>query len=354
MIKKWAIFSKVTCVMYTNERQKSGLHHVHLPNRFYNKIFHPNLTPSFLQNYPTQASLALWHHQNTDGPQTVWHPQAEYSMHVGWELYQVASKKTTEWDSGRTWPLSPKPQEKACWWWVHCILRMGGQDVGITNTWIMLHCPLLLKLFNTHVNAEFWNSVKSIKFICKYINKGSYSTMFGRQDSYSKDEVMFYQMERYISSNVVVLGTIVFVYTSAITFQPRAGHQKMGSMYISHLPQLINMHRYQRIPHWLLSSSSARSTTMRKHPIQSSISITRNGTTGRKEHLKLDNRCNGEQGSRQSVHNTSKQGRVLLPTHAVAQRWRSYYFKNVVNSDWSCLPYILRVMQHVRSPWRWV
>jgi hypothetical protein len=38
--------------------------------------------------------------------------------------------------------------------------------------------PLLLKIFDAHINVELCNSVKSIKHITKYVNKGSDQAIF--------------------------------------------------------------------------------------------------------------------------------------------------------------------------------
>ena len=63
---------------------------------------------------------------------------------------------------------------------------------------------MLSKLFHAHINVEYCNSVKSIKYICKYVNKGSDMAVFGLQEVNKNDEVTCYQMARYISSNEAV------------------------------------------------------------------------------------------------------------------------------------------------------
>ena len=45
---------------------------------------------------------------------------------------------------------------------------------------------------------QYCNSVKPIKYVCKYVNKGSDAAMFALQQ---QDEVTQYQQGRYISSN---------------------------------------------------------------------------------------------------------------------------------------------------------
>ena len=48
-----------------------------------------------------------------------------------------------------------------------------GKEIQIDNRWVVPYCPVLSKICNAHFNVEMCNSVKSIKYICKYIHKGS-------------------------------------------------------------------------------------------------------------------------------------------------------------------------------------
>ena len=79
------------------------------------------------------------------------------------------------------------------------------QEIEIDNKWIVPYCPLLSRLFQAHINVEYCNSVKSIKYICKYVNKGSDQAVFGlEKDRIAIDEIQHYQLGRYISSNEAV------------------------------------------------------------------------------------------------------------------------------------------------------
>lgn len=78
-------------------------------------------------------------------------------------------------------------------------IKVGGVDITVDIRWIVPYCPLLCKTFNAHINVEFCNSVKSVKYICKYVNKGTDQAMFvivGKEN----DEVYQNQAGRYISS----------------------------------------------------------------------------------------------------------------------------------------------------------
>jgi hypothetical protein len=66
-------------------------------------------------------------------------------------------------------------------------------------------------MFSAHINVESCQSVQSIKYICKYVNKGSDQAVFGLQKSGTNlDEVETYQMGRYISSNEAVWRILSF------------------------------------------------------------------------------------------------------------------------------------------------
>ena len=78
------------------------------------------------------------------------------------------------------------------------------QTVTIDNRWIVPYSPLLSKTFDAHINVEYCNSVKAIKNICKYVNKGSDMAMVGLRDVEKYDEVNKFQKARYISSNEAI------------------------------------------------------------------------------------------------------------------------------------------------------
>ena len=79
------------------------------------------------------------------------------------------------------------------------------QGIEIDNKWVVPYCPFLCRIFRAHINVEYCSSVKSIKYICKCVNKGSDQAAFGfERDGAATDEVQRYLMGRYISSNEAV------------------------------------------------------------------------------------------------------------------------------------------------------
>nr|XP_033797247.1 uncharacterized protein LOC117359137 [Geotrypetes seraphini] len=83
-------------------------------------------------------------------------------------------------------------------------------EIEIDNRWVVPYSPLLSKMFQAHINVEYRNSVKSIKYVCKYINKGSDMAVFSLNSQSPNDEVMRYQLGRYISSNEAVWRILTF------------------------------------------------------------------------------------------------------------------------------------------------
>jgi hypothetical protein len=85
------------------------------------------------------------------------------------------------------------------------------KDIQIDNRWVVPYTPLLSKMFKAHINVEYCNSVKSVKYICKYVNKGSDMAVFQiENESRPFDEITLYQMGRYISSNEAVWRILSF------------------------------------------------------------------------------------------------------------------------------------------------
>ena len=64
-------------------------------------------------------------------------------------------------------------------------MRIGGSrvDQEIDNRWIVPYNKLLLRSMNCHCNVELCMSIKSIKYVLKYVHKGCDQAMFTLQSS---------------------------------------------------------------------------------------------------------------------------------------------------------------------------
>ncbi|GFU11005.1 uncharacterized protein LOC104236095 [Trichonephila clavipes] len=97
-------------------------------------------------------------------------------------------------------------------------IKMQNHGLKVGNQWGVPYSPLLSKTYKAHVNVEYYNSVKSIKYICKYVSKGSNMTVFGMQQQETNDkntvmhiaEIAQYQAVRYIRSNEAVWRILSF------------------------------------------------------------------------------------------------------------------------------------------------
>ena len=88
-------------------------------------------------------------------------------------------------------------------------IRIRGQtEFTVDNKWVVPYSKFLCKTFNAHINVVVCNSVRAIKYICKYINKGSDQAIFNLQHQGQHvdllNEVQLYQHGRYISSKEAV------------------------------------------------------------------------------------------------------------------------------------------------------
>ncbi|CAG9834798.1 unnamed protein product [Diabrotica balteata] len=88
------------------------------------------------------------------------------------------------------------------------IKNISNTDIDIDNRWVVPYSLLLSKTYNAHINVEFCCSVKSIKYICKYVHKGSDMAVFRVENTNvnappinKNDKITLYQIGRYISSN---------------------------------------------------------------------------------------------------------------------------------------------------------
>ena len=201
---KHCVYGRVRCWMYSVEWQKRGLPHAHILVWLVDKIRPDEIDSIISAEIPDEIVDPKLHavvtkhmihgpcgHFNYNSPCMVdgrcskRYPRDLLAETItgndGYPLYRRRSVA----DSGRS-----------------VVVKVKGQNVDVDNHWVVPYSPILSKAFETHINVEYCNSVKSIKYICKYVNKGSDMAVFGVTNA--NDEISQYQMGRYVSSNEAI------------------------------------------------------------------------------------------------------------------------------------------------------
>lgn len=174
-ITKQHVFGKTRCWMYSVEWQKRGLPHAHILIWLADKITPNEIDDVISAEIPHQvADPTLFEVVTTnmihgpcgafnmrspcmvDGKCSKRYPKALISDTIhGDDGYPLYRRRSTN-DNGRSF-----------------IKIIGNEPLEIDNRWVVPYSPLLSKTFKAHINVEYCNSIKSIKYICKYVNKGS-------------------------------------------------------------------------------------------------------------------------------------------------------------------------------------
>ncbi|XP_058780945.1 uncharacterized protein LOC131655055 [Vicia villosa] len=198
-LTKKGVLGKVLAYMYTIEFQKRGLPHAHI------LIF---LHPS--NKYPGPEDIDKIISAEVPDPET--HPRL-YSLvkaHMVHGPCGLANPKTPCTKDGRCTKFYPKKFQPTT------IVDQEGYPVytrrdnkhtieknGLIfhSGHVVPHNPSLLLKYEAHINMEWCNQSTSIKYLFKYINKGSdrISAIIQGQDKNNVDEIKQYLDCRYIS-----------------------------------------------------------------------------------------------------------------------------------------------------------
>ena len=180
-IVKHQVFGEVRCWMYSIEWQKRGLPHSHLLIWLFSKITPDIIDDIISAEIPDKEVdpelFTIVTKNMIHGPcgalniNCTCMKDGKCSKRFPWTLipetitstdgYPLYRRRAPE-DGGQTFKLKT---------------RNGTLDID--NRWVVPYCPLLSKTFKAHINVEYCHSVKSIKYICKYVNKGSDMAIFG-------------------------------------------------------------------------------------------------------------------------------------------------------------------------------
>ncbi|XP_034044527.1 uncharacterized protein LOC117526576 [Thalassophryne amazonica] len=202
------IFGELHAWLYTIEWQKRGLPHSHTLIWCKNKIQPEDIDSIISAELPDpEEDPELY---NTLQTQMVHGPCGQLNqnspcMEDGKCTKRFPKQLLQETQTGRDgYPLYRRraPEDDG-----HTAkLQVRGQEVEIDKRWIIPYNKLLSKTFNAHINVESCQSIKSIKYVCKCINKGSDVAVFGveQEGRQQRDEISHYQMGHYISSNEAI------------------------------------------------------------------------------------------------------------------------------------------------------
>ncbi|UYV76849.1 hypothetical protein LAZ67_14002190, partial [Cordylochernes scorpioides] len=219
LITKGDVFGKPQCWCYTIEWQKRGLPHAHILLWLKEKI-RPNQIDSIIcaeiPNEEVDASLfrtltknmihgSCGHGYLNPGCMERGRCQKKYPRLLlaetqtdrdGYPLYRRRRPEEVGFSfvkRVRVFTIENGVQ----------VVRMT--NVTIDNRYVVPYSPLLCRLFDAHINLESCASISAMKYICKYIYKGSDQSIFAVTGAQTEsNEVLEYQRGRYISSNEAV------------------------------------------------------------------------------------------------------------------------------------------------------
>ncbi|KAL8621833.1 hypothetical protein ACOMHN_046037 [Nucella lapillus] len=199
------VYGEVQCYMHSIEWQKRGLPHAHILVWMVEKLRSAQVDNCFSAEIPDKAvdpvlyDIVIKHMVHGPcGPHNPASPCMDNDKCKKKYPKQFRAETRTDRD-GYSLYRRRKPADGGQ---TAKILRQG-QELTIDNRWIVPYSSILSKIFNAQINVESCNSVKSIKYVCKYINKGSDQAVFTLEDGL-RNEVAEYLTGRYIFTNEAV------------------------------------------------------------------------------------------------------------------------------------------------------
>ncbi|EPB68548.1 hypothetical protein ANCCEY_12360 [Ancylostoma ceylanicum] len=217
IITKSHIYGETRCWMYSVEWQKRGLLHSHIIVWFKDKI-HPTqivtIISTEIPNPEQDPGLfdiifknMIHLHCGPVNPNSPCMKDGKCTKHYPREFILETQRGNDGYPSFRR----RRPGEGG--FAARVKVRMNNQqtEIEVDKRWVVPYSPLLSKMFEAHINVEYCNSVKSNKYICKYVNKGSDMAVFClRNENGVLDEILQYLMGRYISANEGVWHLLCF------------------------------------------------------------------------------------------------------------------------------------------------
>ncbi|XP_075194167.1 uncharacterized protein LOC142294949 [Anomaloglossus baeobatrachus] len=195
---KNGLFGTVIAMVHVIEFQKRGLPHAHI-----------------LLILDTNSKI----HTEEDIDNIVWAEIPNQQQYP--ELYDIVVSHMVHGPCGVLNPASPCMQNGKCTKKFpkhlkqHTVKDLDGypsyrrQDIEnivhknkhINNSWIVPYNPYLLKRYNCHINVEICGSIKSVKYLFKYISKGhDKANVEIQQKTLNHDESSTFVDSRYVSA----------------------------------------------------------------------------------------------------------------------------------------------------------
>ncbi|KAK8935753.1 hypothetical protein KSP39_PZI013236 [Platanthera zijinensis] len=198
-IFKKHVLGKTVSHVHVIEFQKRGLPHVHMLVIFdsrdkvntpddYDKIVRAELP--HVEHEPELYSAVVRH--------MIHGPCAPVNSHAPCMKYGVCKKDYPKNFAGSTlqgvdsYPLYRRPNNG------RSFILHRAEDFTIDNRWVVPYNPWLLLKYDCHINVEVCSSIKSIKYLYKYIHKGPDAIAFQVQPSSEHNELAQYIHGRWI------------------------------------------------------------------------------------------------------------------------------------------------------------
>jgi hypothetical protein len=208
LIPKAHIFGETLCWLYTIEWQKRGLPHAHMLFWLVEKIKSTDIDHIISAEILDPERYQLLH--SVVVKSMIHGPCGNLNRNSPCMVDGKCSKKfpgpfIMETQMGNdSHPLYKRCKPEDGGFTEKLKMKVGGEctEVEVDNRWVVPYCPILSNMFQAHISIEWCHSVRSIKYICKYINKGSDQVIFNVQGKNPVlDEVKAFQLGRYLCSS---------------------------------------------------------------------------------------------------------------------------------------------------------
>ncbi|XP_026470268.1 uncharacterized protein LOC113374439 [Ctenocephalides felis] len=203
LITHHSVFGETRCLLYSVEWQKRGLPHAHILLWLVDKVRSVEIDNIISAEIPDKnVDEKLFDIVTTNmihgpcGTLTIMSPcmvNGKCTIHFPKSLQ---NDTITDIDGYPAYRRRDVDNGRQCFG-----LRLSnGGVIDVVNRWVVPYSSLLCKTYKAHINVELCSSVKSIKYICKYVHKGSDKAIFAIKSINENDEITRYQMGRYVSS----------------------------------------------------------------------------------------------------------------------------------------------------------